>query len=715
MIAKHIPIKSLKKSDFANLVNYLTDDQGKLERVGDISITNCYSGTVDAAITEVLAKQQLNTRTESDKTYHLVVSFRQGENPSKEVLSDIEKVICEDLGFGEHQRVSVVHHDTDNVHMHLAINKIHPENLTTHDPFQSYRKLSRSCAKLELKHGLEVDNHISNRISSASRANDMEAHSGIESLVGWIKRNCVDDISAASTWNELHEVMESNGLELKKRGNGFSIVSDSGIGIKASTLGREFSKQKLEKKLGQFEGHEYQSGQEQEYGKEPIKLKVDTSELYKQYKKQKQESKKLKAHGMKFLRQKKYDEIEAIKKTYRLKRLVIKLSKNYLMRKVLYKQASKLLVSNIKKINSQYQKDSKILTENYQNLTWADWLKSQAQHGNKKALETLRARKQKEISQNNSLSGGVSSSVVFDDKLDSITKKGTVVYGKDIRGLRYDGKSLKISKNITPESIISALNAAKHKFGKRINVTGSDNFKQLIVKAAAVGSVDVEFIDKNLEKKRIKLLKEKSNEHRRRSGSNSSGHVDDGRGTTRDDRGRSRDGVRRGTGSLQSNFSHVRGGRFDAPPQRRHRMQNLSELGLASIIEQTPVLLQSDVSSNVDKRKAGSADHTLRWGIFGERLTPEQKNAAKKYIEERNLKRHKINSIPEHSACSEPGKYIFKGKRVIDGELVILLSRSNSKNLFVLPVASDNNYKLEQQLTVSDKMSVSRARKSKSR
>ncbi|WP_275296497.1 hypothetical protein [Saccharopolyspora spinosa] len=31
MIAKHVPMRSIKKSDFAELVKYITDEQGKTE------------------------------------------------------------------------------------------------------------------------------------------------------------------------------------------------------------------------------------------------------------------------------------------------------------------------------------------------------------------------------------------------------------------------------------------------------------------------------------------------------------------------------------------------------------------------------------------------------------------------------------------------------------------------------------------------------------
>ena len=41
MIAKHVPMRSLGKSDFAGLVNYITDEQSKEHRLGAVRLTNC--------------------------------------------------------------------------------------------------------------------------------------------------------------------------------------------------------------------------------------------------------------------------------------------------------------------------------------------------------------------------------------------------------------------------------------------------------------------------------------------------------------------------------------------------------------------------------------------------------------------------------------------------------------------------------------------------
>src|SRR5580692_10751917 len=138
MISKKIAMKSPEMSRFGKLVAYLLDPQGKNTRVGEVSITNCVSTDTTWAVREITATQRLNARAISDRTYHLLVSLRAGENPDAQTLRMIEERFCKALGYAEHQRVSVVHNETDNVHIHVAINKIHPRNLTLHHPIRDF-------------------------------------------------------------------------------------------------------------------------------------------------------------------------------------------------------------------------------------------------------------------------------------------------------------------------------------------------------------------------------------------------------------------------------------------------------------------------------------------------------------------------------------------------------------------------------------------------
>jgi len=97
MIAKRVAMNSLQKGSFSGLVEYMLDTQNKNERVESVRITNCLSDTPQWAIQEVMATQAKNTRAKTDKTYHMIISFPEGETPSKEVLNAIEDRICDGI------------------------------------------------------------------------------------------------------------------------------------------------------------------------------------------------------------------------------------------------------------------------------------------------------------------------------------------------------------------------------------------------------------------------------------------------------------------------------------------------------------------------------------------------------------------------------------------------------------------------------------------
>jgi hypothetical protein len=142
-------MKSPQKSRFGKLVAYLLAPQCKKKtRVGEVVITNCVSTDTTWAVREIAATQWLNTRATSPRTYHLIISLKDGANPDAPTLRMIEERFCNALGYAEHQRVSVVHHDTDNVHIHVAINKIHPRTLTLHHPIRNFITLKICSSSL---------------------------------------------------------------------------------------------------------------------------------------------------------------------------------------------------------------------------------------------------------------------------------------------------------------------------------------------------------------------------------------------------------------------------------------------------------------------------------------------------------------------------------------------------------------------------------------
>lgn len=552
MIAKHVSMRVVKKSDFRELVEYLNDPQAKQERVGRVTVTNCLQDhSLDAAL-EVQATQALNTRTEADKTYHLLISFREGEGPAPKVLDAIEARVCAVLGYADHQRVSAVHHDTDNLHIHIAINKIHPTRYTIHTPYNDYKTLSEICEKLEKEYGLEVDNHTARKTASENRAGDMERHAGVESLLGWIKRECSEQIKEARSWAELHEVMRSNGLELRERGNGLVITDGAGHGVKASSVGREMSRMKLEARFGVFEtpaarassaasvearrrqappvkkigskppplskgrmpnlsglGEMHINGG-QRYERRPIFAeKVNTVDLYAKYKAEQQNLGAIRNEIIAQARRKKERLIEAVKRSGRLKRAAIKMMSGAgVNKKLLYALVSKSLRVDIEKVNADCLKDCSAAYATYSYRTWADWLQVKAKQGDGEALETLRAREAWQRRIGNTVGGRDArcSAPVPGLKPDNITKAGTILYRVGSTAIRDDGGLLNVSRGANDRGIEAALRMAMYRYGERITVNGNAEFKERIAQVAATAKLNVTFGDAVLEQRRQQLV-----------------------------------------------------------------------------------------------------------------------------------------------------------------------------------------------------------------
>ncbi|MFO0702144.1 MAG: TraI/MobA(P) family conjugative relaxase, partial [Nitrospira sp.] len=510
MILKHVPMRSVRKSSIVSLVDYLTNTQGRQERVGEITATNCHSDRPEAASLEMLNTQSLNTRAQSDKTYHLIVSFRPGELPSAATVRAIEARVCQRLGFGEHQRVSVLHHDTNNVHLHLAINKIHPTRYTLHEPYKAYRAFGELCDRLEDEFQLEPDNHRVHKNTGENRATDMERQAGTESLIGWIQRESLDHLRSTQSWPELHQVLHQHGLAIQPRGQGLVITDGKGTFVRASSVARDLSKLSLERRLGPFEaaGARQATRPTRRYEPKPVRSRMDTRALYARYQQDRLARAQGRAVAMHEARTRKAQLIEAAKRAGQMKRATIQLTRSGRMTKMtkrlLYMQVSQSLRSDIRQIVDRHRRDCLTITARHQRLTWADWLRQQALGGDEEALRALRAREAAR-----GLAGDTITAVgkrlvaaVVGANQDSITKQGTIIYRVGLSAVRDDGTRLQVSREVTNDGIDAALRLAVQKYGTTIAVSGSDAFKRRVAEVAAHSRLTIRFDDPTLEQQR---------------------------------------------------------------------------------------------------------------------------------------------------------------------------------------------------------------------
>jgi hypothetical protein len=201
---------------------------------------------------------------------HWILSWRQGEHPTTAQAEEAVRMFLGELGLAEHQCIYAVHRNTDNYHLHLAINRVHPETervVTVNGGFD-IEVAHRAIARIE--HAQAWQREAGGRYQvleqgevrraerprprlpePSTRARDFENRTGEKSA----QRSAIDEgaevLRRAKTWGELHVRLAEYGMRFEKKGSG-AILWVGEVAVKASVAGRDCSFSALEKRLGTF-------------------------------------------------------------------------------------------------------------------------------------------------------------------------------------------------------------------------------------------------------------------------------------------------------------------------------------------------------------------------------------------------------------------------------------------------------------------------------
>lgn len=229
-------------------------------------------------------------RFRGNPVYHVAITWREGEHPTAAQAERACQHVMKALGFEECQAVWSIHRDTDNDHVHLVVNRVHPSKLTaTSVPRRDYFILDRCMRELELEMGFGRANgpHVTvdtaegpkivrmNRTERrtrgllqepdgprlTTRAQRAEKNLGGASFQRWIAdapaaalRQAVEKPGA--TWQSVHEMLAGLGCAIEPKGSGMVVTTALSTGrvlaAKASAMGRWASKAALERTLGPF-------------------------------------------------------------------------------------------------------------------------------------------------------------------------------------------------------------------------------------------------------------------------------------------------------------------------------------------------------------------------------------------------------------------------------------------------------------------------------
>ncbi|HIH2247976.1 TPA: TraI/MobA(P) family conjugative relaxase, partial [Campylobacter coli] len=505
MIIKKIPSKKQNKSSFKNLsnyildkdnnnakvlVDYMLDKNNEMDKVEGYHFTNCSFDNDEDNINEIINTQKLNTTTKQDKTLHLVVSFQEDEKPTLEILQTIEEEIAKSLGMSDHQRLSVIHSNTNNLHIHIAINKVNPHTLKVINPYNDVRILQETAMKLEKKYNLKLDNHISQKDKQSNKYNIHTMNCNFET---WVKEKLSKQVDLIlkdekTTFKDIKQLLAKYDLEFRERRKGFVIASKSEkLFCKASSIHRELSKQALEKRFKELDLKQEKENTE--------KIEEEKQEIKERYQRPNKETSK--ALWEKYLR------IENEKKAELDKELrMLKLRRNEFKTSIPSMKFSKETFKHVKNQRMIFKNKQKELYQKYKRVSYRDFLISESLSGNEEATRALRRSKTKINENENTLSSEQEKPKIFEN-VDYITKEGYAVYKSGFNKAIDKGEMLKVSLingKDDKEFLLNSLLMAIDRFGNHLNITGDENFKRNILEVANDYNLNVSFTDPQMQK-----------------------------------------------------------------------------------------------------------------------------------------------------------------------------------------------------------------------
>lgn len=498
MIVKKVLFKNQTKSSFKKLaeyaldvennnakvlVDYMLDKNNEMEKVEAYNFTNCSFENDQDNIDEILNTQKLNTTSKQDKTMHLIVSFQEDERPSIETLNTIEKEIAIALRMEHHQRLSVVHSNTNNLHIHIAINKVDPVTLKVKNPYNDVGILQEAAIKLEKKYNLKVDNHISQNEKAENKYN---IHSMTANFENWVKNKLTDEIDLLlknenTTFENIQELLAKYDLEFRERRKGFVISSKSDkLFCKASSIHRDLSKQQLEKR---FDNLELNPNIETVVSQKFNKFEgMPPNPLWKQYQKE-----------------------EALKKLELDKELkYIKLRRNEFKNSISSMKFNKQTFNHIKNQRMIFKNQTAEIYKKYKRRSYRDFLLYEAfNKQNENAIKTLQYRDSKFSKDDNVLKGSINDKISVFDNPHYVTKEGYFVYQNERDKIIDKKDHIKVvydkynNEDNSEKAILKSLQMAMKKYDD-ITINGDTGFKDKIVKVAVKYDLDIKFKDNSL-------------------------------------------------------------------------------------------------------------------------------------------------------------------------------------------------------------------------
>ena len=509
--------RSADPACWTRLNAYVVGTERAGEKVAWERATNCLGDDPGWAVKEILATQARNRRGRADHSYHLVVSFPDGEQPSRAQFEDIEDRLCAALEYDEHQRISAVHQNTDNWHLHVAINRVHPRTFRNFKPLYDYYRLQSAAVELEIRHGLQRTPHTTERrarednATIKGRASSFEAYQGRPSFLRWVRETAaptlVDARDGGRGWQGLHDAAARFDLEIKPYGSGLVIGHRNvrRLWLKASSVDHGLSFWAVTDALGAFEppAHGTRAPTITSYA-----TPAPSGPLYDAFRQAQVSAIAARTAAVAKLHEQHPDEAPQLtpydRDRFRDERLTG--IGGPLKRDVFQDRADQPRKDHGEAARREAYERRRVRAQ-HPIPTWQGYLETEASNGNETALAALRDRVLYRARTNGprleAEDAGDGRHIIHVHLRPRVRRDGRVIYRTADGGVVTDAARSICISDVTQGAVLLALSMALDRFGQRpLRVSGTDDFRAQVAALAGIQGLSVRFADESLEGQR---------------------------------------------------------------------------------------------------------------------------------------------------------------------------------------------------------------------
>lgn len=277
MIFKRIPNpkKSARKAErIRSLADYIVapEKENGMEKCIHAGALGFVCEDFESQKAEMIALAVAAVRSR-DPINHYILSWREDEHPTPVQVDEAVAMFVRHLGLQGHQVIYGLHDDTKNMHVHIAINRVHPiagnvveinngfdreaghQAIALIEAHQGWSRLANSRYVVTEQGTVERRKSGSKEMAArepTTEKRDRELQHGEKSAERIAQEIAAPIIRQAKSWSEVHALLAEQGMRYERKGSG-ALIYVGDVALKASNVDRQASFSAMQKRLGPYE------------------------------------------------------------------------------------------------------------------------------------------------------------------------------------------------------------------------------------------------------------------------------------------------------------------------------------------------------------------------------------------------------------------------------------------------------------------------------